>query len=347
MATNRKRMKRKLRKTVRKVSSALNKVMTAFSVIVIVLGCAYFAIEIHANISINKVSDQVKETYHQAVEKTEQMQSIIPTNIAAAAENDAGTELAPAITAAPVVTQAPAANTNVPAIAAAASMFQMDMAADVAAEKVEPEYVFQEQFADLFHQNDDMIGWISVNENIEYPIVYRDNEFYMNHDFNGKKNQAGWIFLDQRNDMNFTDDNLLIYGHNMRSGSMFGDLDFYRKYNYLAERPVIEIQSIWNSEVKQYVIFSMFDASMNKGDSSYIKITNFNFDTPDAKQDYIDELLSRSLMKLPVDVNANDQLVTLVTCSYSHNNGRFLMFARELREGETEAGMLKLFADAK
>jgi len=86
---------------------------------------------------------------------------------------------------------------------------------------------------------------------------------------------------------------------------------------------------------------------MNKGDSSYIKITNFNFDTPDAKQDYIDELLSRSLMKLPVDVNANDQLVTIVTCSYSHNNGRFLMFARELREGETEAGMLKLFADAK
>jgi len=348
MNQNRKRMKRKLRKSVRKVTNALNKVLTAFSVIVIVLGCAYFAVEIHAHVSINNLSNQVVDSYRQGVADTEQKNSIIPTNIAIAEDN---TDVAE-----PVVAEANAASTPVQAETPAAAMpamatavdspFNMDMPMDVA-KPIEVD-VFQEEFAELYSQNNDLIGYIKVNEKIEYPVVYRDNDFYMDHDYNGKYNQAGWIFLDVRNDPGFIDDNLLIYGHNMRSGTMFGDLDFYREFDYLAQRPVIELQSVWSNQVKKYVIFSMFDASMDKDDSSYIKITNFNFDDAAAKQDFIDALSERNLHKnMPVDANADDQLMILVTCSYSHDNGRFLVVARELRDGETEADMMQRFADAK
>ena len=200
--------------------------------------------------------------------------------------------------------------------------------------------VLQEKFLPLIEQNPDTIGWIITGFGVDYPLVYRDNKFYLDHDFDGMSSNQGAIFLDERDSKEMIDDVLLIYGHNMRSGTMFGDLDQYRQLSSVKQYPFIELQSAWDPTPRKYVYFSMFDASMNKNDSSYIRITQFNFETPEEKQAHIDELISRSNFDLGLDVNADDQLVCLVTCSYSHDNGRYLMYARSLREDETEESIM-------
>ena len=140
-----------------------------------------------------------------------------------------------------------------------------------------------------------------------------------------------------------TDDNLLIYGHNMKYGEMFGPLDKYREKDYLRKHPIIELQPIWQDEPSEYVIVSLFDASMDRDHETYIKITEFNFETDEAKQQYIDAVCERSMYGIPLDVDAGDQLIMLVTCSYSNPNGRFLIVARELRENESADEMRALF----
>ena len=216
--------------------------------------------------------------------------------------------------------------------------FDMPIAVDTPIERV-----LQSQFEALYAQNSDLIGWIKMADSVDYPVLYRDNSFYMDHDFYGQYSQAGSIFLDARNGMYMNDSAMLIYGHNMRSGEMFGDLDEYRETKYLCKYPIISLQSAWESEPRQYVLISLFDASMNKSDPSYIKIVRTAFETDEEKQAFIDEMRARSIYKIPLEADANDQLLTLVTCSYSHDNGRFLLFARELRDDETEESIMEQF----
>lgn len=206
-----------------------------------------------------------------------------------------------------------------------------------------PEPVLQDAFAELYEQNNDLVGWLKVCDHIEEPVLYRDNSYYMTRDFYGKDSNAGAIFLDEADAPEMDDDALLIYGHNMKNGTMFGDLDFFRKESYLAQYPIISLQSAWEAEPRQYAIFSLFDASMNSDDSSYIRIRQFNFETDEEKQAYIDELQSRSIIDIPIEVDAQDQLVMLVTCSYTHDNGRFLMVGRLLREDETAEAIASLY----
>ena len=215
--------------------------------------------------------------------------------------------------------------------------------AEGAEPEVTPEPVLQEAFVELYEQNPDLIGWLKVCDHIEEPVLYRDNSFYMDHDFYGQSSNAGAIFLDVANVPEMNDDSLLLYGHNMKNGAMFGDLDFFREKSYLAKYPIISLQSAWEAEPRQYAIFSLFDASMNKTDPSYIRIRQFNFDTDEEKLAYIQELQSRSIIDVPLEVGAEDQLVMLVTCSYSHDNGRFLMVARQLRDGETAEDIATLY----
>ena len=216
--------------------------------------------------------------------------------------------------------------------------FDMPVAVDTPIERV-----LQSQFEALYAQNSDLIGWIKMADSVDYPVLYRDNSFYMDHDFYGQYSQAGSIFLDARNGMYMNDSAMLIYGHNMRSGEMFGDLDEYRETKYLCKYPIISLQSAWESEPRQYVLISLFDASMNKSDPSYIRIVRTAFETDEDKQAFIDEMRARSIYKIPLEADANDQLLTLVTCSYSHDNGRFLLFARQLRDDETEESIMEQF----
>ncbi|MDO4740053.1 MAG: class B sortase [Eubacteriales bacterium] len=206
------------------------------------------------------------------------------------------------------------------------------------------ESLMQEQFAKLYEQNPDLVGWLKVNDDVEYPMVWRDNQFYMDHDYNGRYNAGGWIFLDERNATDMSDDSLLIYGHNMKYGEMFGELDEYLNKDHLRANPIVEIQPIWSKEKREYVVFALVDASMNPDHSTYIKITEFNFDTDEAMNEYIRMLQEASVYDIPIDTQAGDQLILLVTCSYEVPNGRLILCARQLREDESADEIRAMFS---
>lgn len=307
----------------------ISNVLSVCSVLVLLAGAAYFVNEAAVHKQNAQVADDLRSAYRNpftaAAEDIAQ-----PTVTLAPSDETEETNLLP---------------TEEPLTPVEADGFFVQSVADVQVTS-EPEPVLQDQFAELYEANDDLIGWIHVNDTIDYPLVWLDddNDYYMNHDFYGNVNNSGWIFLDKRNESNMRDDHLLIYGHNMRLGDMFGDLDLYRDLKYVQEHPIIEIQSAWEAEPRKYVLVSLFDASMNESHSTYVKITNFNFETPEDKTAYIAEMDRRSIFDLPCETTADDQLITLVTCSYSHPNGRFLVVARELREDETEEQVVEMFA---
>ena len=85
---------------------------------------------------------------------------------------------------------------------------------------------YEVDFSKLKEQNSDTVAWIGLESlNIEYPIVQtKDNEYYLEHSFDKSENTAGWIFADYRNKLDGKDKNIVIYGHNRKDGSMFGDL---------------------------------------------------------------------------------------------------------------------------
>lgn len=189
-------------------------------------------------------------------------------------------------------------------------------------------------FTELYAANHDIVGWVTAGADIDLPVVQGvDNLVYLNTDFYGDANSAGSIFLDAENGL--TDDHLVVYGHNMKSGSMFGKLPNYRQLDYLKQYPTVQFRTLSESAAEaDCVPFAVFDASMQEGDADYFRIRQFNFESAEAKQAFIDELKARSIFDIPVEVDANDQLVSLVTCSYSNDDGRFILALRKVRDGE-------------
>ena len=190
-------------------------------------------------------------------------------------------------------------------------------------------------FAGDYARNGDLVGWLVAGSGINQPVFQLDNQYYMTHDAQGNKSADGAVFLDERNEIWPRDINLIVYGHNMKSNAMFGTLDNYRTLSYLKDHPVITFQTVYDETPVSYVPFAVFDASMSPGSAGYVKIRRIGFGSAEENSAYLKEMKSASLFDIPVDVEAGDQLLTLVTCSYSHEDGRFVLVARRVREGET------------
>ena len=203
----------------------------------------------------------------------------------------------------------------------------------------------QESFAELYAQNPHVVGWLEMDPDIALPVVQWDNSFYMDHDFDGNEDVAGTLFVDSRNSLEPQDDHILIYGHNMKDGSMFGSLNNYRNVGFLRATTCIQFNTIYGDA--QYVPFALFDASMTKDDPNYFKLIRLNFSEEQPFDAFLADVQSRSLFNIPVDVNEDDQLLSLVTCSYSMDNGRFIIMCRKLREDETPEQMEALLQQAK
>ncbi len=194
-------------------------------------------------------------------------------------------------------------------------------------------------FAGEYAQNSDLIGWLVAGRTINQPVFQLDNQYYMTHDAWGNKSADGAVFVDERNLVWPRDVNLIVYGHNMKSNAMFGTLDNYRTLDYLQSHPVITFQTVYEEAPASYVPFAVFDASMSPDSPGYVKIRRIGFGSAEENAAYLEEMKSASLFDIPVDVEAGDQLLTLVTCSYSHEDGRFVLVARKVREGETLDGL--------
>ena len=197
-----------------------------------------------------------------------------------------------------------------------------------------------EDFRQLYEENEHTVGWLTLGERIDHPVVKSDNEFYLNHNFYGEKDSNGTLFVNMDNQLWPRDDVLLIHGHNMKSGAMFGRLTRYEQYDYLREHPVITFRTIYDTEDVYYVPISAFHASMIPENADYFDITRFNFENDLSNENpeyqaYLDELREWSLWESPFEADVDDELLMLVTCSYQIDDGRFMLVCRKLRASES------------
>lgn len=192
----------------------------------------------------------------------------------------------------------------------------------------------QDRFIPLLQINPETVGWIKVGNLADEPVVYRDNEFYLNHDFYQKKSSSGTVFVDVENTDLENDKYVIVYGHDLRDGSKFGSLKEYRNIEQLKNNIVIEWSSLYSSEAEKYVVFSVFDSSMLEENKNYFDLRRFDEIDLDGTKKFIEEIRERSLYDIPVDVTAEDQIMVLVTCSYKHEDGRLLIFCRKVRRAE-------------
>lgn len=168
-------------------------------------------------------------------------------------------------------------------------------------------------FEELQKINDEVIGWIRIqNTDIDYPIVQtQDNEYYLHKDINKKYSTCGWIFMDYKNTNNFIDKNTVLYGHNIKSGLMFYDLQKILD-NKLGNNITIEIFT--PNEKLEYRVYSCY----MEAPEDYATKSNLVEET--AVQDYINEMLDRSQIAYNIVPDKTDKLITLSTCDSSGKN---------------------------
>ena len=188
-----------------------------------------------------------------------------------------------------------------------------------------------EEALPLLKINPDTVGWLQVGKIIDMPVVQRDNDFYLHHNFLGESVYEGTIFLDEDCSIWPRDEHLVLYGHNMRNGSIFGDLDRFRDLKYLKANSIVSFDTLYEEGL--YVVIGVFDISAETEDVDYIDILLFNFEEEEFEE-FIGEVRERSFYDIPVDVRYGDRLLTLVTCSYTLYDGRLLVMMREIRPDE-------------
>lgn len=192
----------------------------------------------------------------------------------------------------------------------------------------------------LLDENGDFIGWIRIhNTKVNYPVYQTDNnDFYLTHNQQKRKSAYGAIYIDCNNVVTaeHIDKNLVIYGHEMKNGSMFGSLKKLRSLDFYKQNPIVDFSTLYNSGV--YKIFSVFVLNANKVDDNgsiyniyrkeFYNDTDFNL--------WRDEALQRSVLKTNVDVQNGDEIITLVTCCEDFDNARLIVMARKTRVDEEE-----------
>lgn len=185
---------------------------------------------------------------------------------------------------------------------------------------------YKVDFKSLKEQNSDTVCYLKVNgTKIDYVVVKgEDNNYYLNHNFNKEYNSAGWIFMDYHN--NLVDDrNIVIYGHNMRDGSMFGSLDITLKKEWQIDINNQKIMLVKEDGTYYYQVFSTYTI---EPEEYYIKT---DFSSNDEFYSFIKELKSRSNYDYNVEVNDSDKVLTLSSCTNSGKN-RVVLHAKLISE---------------
>ncbi len=195
-------------------------------------------------------------------------------------------------------------------------------------------------FESLKKSNKDFKAWLVVpGANISLPVVQTtDNSKYLNTGFNGKWISGGTAFIDSQNKSAFSDMNTVIYGHNMRDGSMFGSIKNYKSIKTYKDNPLIHVYT--ENENYVYKIYSVFlSNAVASEDNGYVFGYTFkNLSTDENFISFMEEIKKRSYYDTGVDYQAGDKLLTLSTCDRTViKNGRLVIVARLVRENEEEA----------
>lgn len=192
------------------------------------------------------------------------------------------------------------------------------------------------RFQKLRRQNGDIIGWLKIEDLVDEPVVQKDNTYYLRRDYRGYHNVNGALFLDENADLLYRPYTLMVYGHNMKTGAMFGNLRNYENLHFYQKNPFVTFDTMY--EDGRYVIFSIAELSLNARDRNYFSFGKLDSDNIAWREEAISDLISHSVFYTDIDVQPEDQLLLLVTCVDDEEERR-VVAARRIREGETEASL--------
>lgn len=190
----------------------------------------------------------------------------------------------------------------------------------------------RQEYTDLLSQNHDFVGWLKIPDTeIDYPVVSRvnDNDFYLNHAFDGSDDKNGTIFMDYRASITTPTCNTIIYGHDMKSGMMFGTLSNYLDESYLSDHKVIEFNTLYEDRAYEVVAVGLSQVQDNSEDG----FRYYNFINAGSKADwdaFHDYVSSVNVYGETVDIEPTDQLLTLSTCNSYLADGRLFVLAKRI-----------------
>lgn len=206
-------------------------------------------------------------------------------------------------------------------------------------EQAEEKPMMLEKYADLYEENKDLAGWLSIEGmKIDYPVMQgEDDEYYLHHDFYGEDSKYGCLYVKGQADLD-AGTNFIIYGHNMKDGFMFGDLDLYLSESFYKEHPTVSFDTLY--EERTYEIVAVFCSQVYNADDDVFKYYQFyEADTQEEFEDFYRNIKELSLYDTGMEAEFGDTFLTLSTCAYHVQDGRLVVVAK--RKGCPETAKIE------
>lgn len=189
----------------------------------------------------------------------------------------------------------------------------------------------RESLSALMSQNPDVCGWLHIEGVLDLPVLQRDQQFYVNHGFDGTESSAGALFLDETNSLWPEDQHYIIYGHNMASGAMFGYLPRYLDVNYWQAHKTVFWETLYG-DTAAYVVCAVCVVSTEEGAANYGSIRGWrSFETEADFAAFMEQINRTRAYITGVPMSASDEYLSLVTC-YGSTQERLVVLARKERE---------------
>lgn len=192
-------------------------------------------------------------------------------------------------------------------------------------------------YRDSFLANRDMVAWLQIPDTIiDYPVMWTppDEEYYLRRGFDKKSDQNGCLILDTDSCVDPMTTNLIIHGHNMSSGLMFGTLANYEKEAFFQEHKNMILYT--ETLQRNYEVIAVFRSQVYKKTDQVFKFYKFfQADTQEEFDDFYNNIKAMSLYDTGVTAEFGDRFLTLSTCSYHVSTGRFVVVAKETESGDS------------
>ncbi len=212
--------------------------------------------------------------------------------------------------------------------------------------KTLPQAEILQNMRELYAMNDDMIGWLTIEDTkVDYPVMQtmQDEEYYLNRDFQKKYSSNGCLIMDTDSvvgsgtaandyaDGTKPGTNLIIHGHNMKNGEMFGDLDRFKDQDYCDAHSIIRFRTLY--EEREYEVISVFLSQVYlKSQTDVFKYYKFfQANTQEEFNDWYDNIRTLSLVDTKARARFGDEFISLSVCAYHVENGRLVVVGKRIK----------------
>lgn len=185
----------------------------------------------------------------------------------------------------------------------------------------------------LFRENHDLVGWLTIEgTKIDYPVMQCDDDtYYLSHNFRKEEDKYGCLYVKSIADVGTPGTNIIIYGHNMKDGSMFGELDRYESETFGREHQSIIFDTLY--EEREYQVMAVFQTQISEDETGRFQYYQFyEARTKEEFREFYEHVKDRSIYDTGVTAAFGDTFLTLSTCSGYAENGRLVVVARRMEK---------------